>query len=136
MKLFTLLFCLLLCNRGFSQTTYGDLRGFVIDFESKEHCTGSKLYLYKGGALIASKVSAADGSFNFTPLDPDSNYILVSEKPGYDTLEVYHIDIIADQITFQNVRMRLSWEQHPRRLSIEAKKPVIDNQSRYKRCRE
>ncbi len=76
--------------------TTGGLHGRVVDAASNAPLAGVVITATSPSQSASTK-TAADGSFNFLSLAPDS-YVISAELPGYDGTSTSGVSVFADQV--------------------------------------
>jgi hypothetical protein len=126
-KIYSLLMALLaLSFVAQAQSQLGEIRGKIIDGKSKKPLDYASVTIELGGAIRATTLTDDDGQFIVKTLQP-GNYTIKVTYQGYVNAVVSGVDVISDQITFQNIPMQLKEDgQVLEEVVIKRKKPLVD----------
>lgn len=87
--------------RGVNLTVTSGISGIVSD-TSGVNVQNALVYLFSGEDTITSALSAEDGFYAIIGI-PEGTYSIECTHADYDTLTVETVDVVADQITEQNL---------------------------------
>ncbi|MBL4625804.1 MAG: carboxypeptidase-like regulatory domain-containing protein [Flavobacteriales bacterium] len=87
-----------------AQSSYGSLRGTVVDGRTGEPLPFVNVTVEKDGAQVAGGSSDFEGKFNIRPI-PSGTYSVKAKFAGYQLLQINSVVITSDKITFQELRL-------------------------------
>ncbi len=103
-KISTLIIILLTLSTSGLLAQTGSLQGKVTDADTKEGVSFATVVLVKSGSVVNGTVADIDGEYAIKPIDPGTYDIKVFGM-NTDTVQVKGIQVNADKITFQNVKL-------------------------------
>ena len=123
-KILTYTIALLMGVSAMAQNSTGEIKGKLVDAETKETLPFAHVYVMAGENKIGV-VSDIDGNFTLKPLQPGI-YNLIATYTGKDTARITGIEVSPDKITF--VKDLNMTEGHLMKESVitEWVKPIID----------
>jgi hypothetical protein len=117
-----MLFLITVSMQVYGQT--GNLKGRVMDKDTKEPIPFANVALENGGTLIAGSTTDFDGKYEIRNIS-QGLYDLKVSFVGYKTAGVKGLIIKADQITFHDVELEISVETLETVMIVEYKIPLI-----------
>ncbi len=88
---------------SFGQTGLGEIKGVVIDAQTKAPVEYSKVLLFQNGNLKGGANTDEDGGFHITSLSPGAYDVEVkNEGEGYQAIRLEGVIVSGDRITFLN----------------------------------
>ena len=127
-SLFSALLCFVIMANAQSQM--GEIRGKVMDSKTKKPIDYASITIELNGVVKATTLSEDDGSYIVKTLQP-GEYTIKVTYVGYRNYVVTDVDVISDQITFQNLPMESTEEgQKLQEVVIKRKKPLVDPDQR------
>jgi hypothetical protein len=95
-----------LCFVANAQSQLGEIRGKVLDSKTKKPLDYASITIELNGIVKATALTDDDGAFIVKTLQP-GDYTVKVTYTGYVNAVVNGVDVISDQITFQNISMQM-----------------------------
>jgi hypothetical protein len=126
-KIYSLMFALFgFCFLANAQSQLGEIRGKVIDSKTKKPLEYASVTIELNGNVRATTLTDDDGNFTVKTLQP-GDYTIKVTYTGYVNAVVSGVDVISDQITFQNISMQQKEDGKVlEEVVIKRKKPLVD----------
>src|SRR5215212_2084604 len=103
-KIYLFILGLMAAVTASAQSQLGEIRGTVIDGDTKEPLIGATVEAIQGGQRITGMATNLDGEFSLKGLKP-GKYDLLVKYTGYNPKQIEGLSIRPDQITFQDVQL-------------------------------
>ncbi len=103
-KIYLFLLGIMLSSVAMAQSQFGEIRGTVIDEDTKEGLIGATVQAYQGGQRITGAATNYEGKYSIKGLKPGRYEIKVSFS-GYQTKIVEDLRVTPDAITFQDIQL-------------------------------
>lgn len=103
-KVYLFLLGVLISAGAMAQSQLGEIRGTVLDMDTKEPLIGATVQATQGGQRITGAATNLDGKFQIKGLKPGKYDILVSYS-GYQSKKIEDLTVRPDAITFQDVQI-------------------------------
>jgi hypothetical protein len=109
-----------------AQSQLGEIRGKVLDSKTKKPLDYASVTIELNGAVRATTLTDDDGQFIVKTLQP-GQYTIKVTYTGYVNAVVNGVDVISDQIAFQNIAMQMKEDGKVlEEVVIKRKKPLVD----------
>lgn len=115
----------LFTTAAMAQSQLGEIRGTVIDVDTKEALTGVLVQAIQGGQRITGAQTNEDGKYNIKGLKPGKYDILVTYS-GYRSKKIEDLTVRPEAITFQDVTLEeLSQTTDETVITEKARPPIV-----------
>jgi hypothetical protein len=110
----------------FAQTTFGEIKGKIIDSTTNEPMPFTNVWVEANGNKVGSSTDL-NGKYTIKPLNPGT-YSVNASFSGYNSVVITNVEVKADEITFvkditmseQNGKMLVTFTFHAEKKLIEA----------------
>lgn len=103
-KIYLFLLGIMVSAVAMAQSQFGEIRGIVVDGDTKEPLIGVNVTAYQGGQRVTGAATNYEGEYRIKGLKPGS-YEIEIKYTGYQTKIIEGLTITPDAITFQDVQI-------------------------------
>lgn len=103
-KIYLFLLGIMMSAAAMAQSQFGEIRGTVIDEDTKEALIGATIQAYQGGQRITGAATNLEGEYRIKGLKPGKYDIQISFS-GYQSKRITELTVRPDAITFQDVQI-------------------------------
>ena len=112
-------------NCAFAQNHKSEIRGRVVDQQTKKPLDFVSIALRKNNLVIARQLTNDSGWFSFRKIGPGS-YNLYASYLGYENIQIQCIEAHRDEIRFVNFSMKRNEGRVLQECIVTYKRPMID----------